>query len=270
MTRRWIGLAVAACLLCGACTRADTDADALSHPHPSAVQHAATTLTPAASTTQPTPHPRRVTQVVLGRSVLGRPIVAIHLVGTHATRRIVVFGCIHGDERAGIAVTGVLERLNPPPAGLDLWIVDDLNPDGAAAGTRQNADGVDLNRNFPAAWQPIGHPGNYEYSGSRPLSEPESRIAAAFLTRVQPDVTIWYHQHQNLVDDSGGNPTIEARYAELVGLPFRQLTRYPGSAASWQNAALQPTTAFVVELPAGELTASTAGRFAAAVVRLLS
>jgi hypothetical protein len=83
-------------------------------------------------------------------------------------------------------------------------------------------------------------------------------------------VTIWYHQHQDLVDDSGGDPAIEQRYAQLVGLPFQRLTRYPGSAAGWQDATLRPTTAFVVELPAGSLSPRTANRYADAVVHLLS
>jgi murein tripeptide amidase MpaA len=35
-----------------------------------------------------------------------------------------------------------------------VWVVDDLNPDGFRLHTRQNADLVDLNRNFPYAWAP--------------------------------------------------------------------------------------------------------------------
>jgi len=267
IARHCAALLIAAGVI-GGCIGADNDAHAL-RPSLKTQPPVPTTLRAPATTTRRAPSSPTVTRVVLGRSVLGRPITAVHLLGVRPTRRIVVVGCIHGDEPAGIAITQVLSRMGPP-AGLDLWIVDDLNPDGEAAGTRQNADGVDLNRNLPYGWQPIGHRGDPEYSGPRPLSEPESQIAAAFLTRVRPDVTIWYHQHQDLVDDSGGDPAIEQRYAQLVGLPFQRLQRYPGSVAGWQNATLQPTTAFVVELPAGSLSALSAQRFANAVVHLLS
>ena len=63
-------------------------------------------------------------------------------------------GASTANETAGIAVARALERLSP--RDLDLWIVPDLNPDGVAAGTRHNAHGVDLNRNFPVRWRPMG------------------------------------------------------------------------------------------------------------------
>jgi len=43
--------------------------------------------------------------------------------------------------------------------------------------------------------------------------------------------------------------SVEQRFAGLLGEPLRRLTRYPGSAASWQNVSFPGTTAFVVELP---------------------
>lgn len=127
-----------------------------------------------------------------------------------------------------------------------IWVVPSLNPDGVAAGTRGNAHRVDLNRNFPFNWRPLG---GLEYSGAHALSEPESRAARRLILRVKPDITIWFHQPFDLVDRSGGNPLVERRFSQLVGLPLVRLRRYPGSASSWQNHALPRSTAFVAELP---------------------
>ena len=111
---------------------------------------------------------------MIGRSVEGRPIVAWELGSRRAGRKILVVGCIHGNECAGLAITSTLRR-ERVPAGVQLWLVPEMNPDGTAADTRQNAHGVDLNRNFPYRWQPIGDP-TY-YSGPHPASEPETRAA---------------------------------------------------------------------------------------------
>ena len=200
--------------------------------------------------------------MLLGHSVQGRAISAVELGDPHASRKVLVVGCIHGNECAGIAVARRLERMTPPK-GVDLWIVESLNPDGYAAGTRVNARGVDLNRNFPRGWQDLEGATD---AGAAPLSEPESRIAARLILRLRPSVSIWFHQHLNLVDESGGSLALERRFAELVGLPTKRLQRYPGSVTTWENHVLPGTTAFVVELPAGRLSPARAGRFATAVL----
>jgi murein peptide amidase A len=174
---------------------------------------------------------------------------------------------VHGDEQAGEAMTRRL-RTARPPKGTALLIVDAFNPDGCAAGTRQNAHGVDLNRNSPWHWRRLDRPGGTYYSGPRPLSEPESRAIVRFVRRFRPSISIWYHQHARLVDASGGDPRIERRYARLVGLPFRRFGRPPGSITSWQNATFRADTAFVVELPAGRLSRRAVTRHVDAVLRL--
>jgi murein peptide amidase A len=201
-------------------------------------------------------------QVLVGRSVEGRPIVMIETGDFDAPARVLVVGCIHGNEPAGIAIANRLARLHPPRE-LDLWIVPDLNPDGVAARTRGNAHGVDLNRNFPWRWQRLS---GLFYSGRRPLSEPESRVAVQMIRRARPQISIWFHQHLDLVDESGGRLAVERRFAARAGLPLRRLTREPGSVVGWQNHTRLGTTAFVVELPAGALPAAAVRRYAHAVV----
>jgi protein MpaA len=201
-------------------------------------------------------------QLLLGRSVDGRPIVAIETGDFDAAARLLVVGCIHGNEPAGIAIADRLWQ-SAPPRGVDLWIVPVLNPDGVAARTRGNAHGVDLNRNFPWRWQRLS---GVFYSGAAPLSEPESGIAVRLIRRARPGISIWFHQHMDLVDDSGGNVTVERRFAALVGLPLHRLATKPGSVVGWENHTHPGTTAFVVELPAGALPNRAVRRYARAVL----
>ncbi len=200
----------------------------------------------------------------LGESPEGRPIHVYHR-GDPEQPRVVVVGCIHGDECAGIRIARRL-RMGPARRVVDLWIVPNLNPDGRAAHTRQNARGVDLNRNFPFRWRPAPR-GRY-YPGPRPASEPETRIAMRLIRRIEPDVTIWFHQPLALVDASG-DVRIERRYARLVGLPLVHLARLRGTATSWQKHRLHGSEAFVVELPPGALRPREARRYARAVLRLV-
>ena len=181
-----------------------------------------------------------------------------------AKRTILVVGAIHGTEQAGRAVTRRLRSLRPP-RGVALLLVNDLNPDGSAAGTRQNARGVDLNRNFPFGWRATGAPFDTHYPGPSPLSEPESRAAAALIRRVRPRATIYYHQMLRMVDRSGGDPFLQRLYSRRSGLPFRRISPLSGTATSWQNHTFRGDTAFVVELPAGRLSRAAVERHARAV-----
>jgi murein peptide amidase A len=175
--------------------------------------------------------------------------------------RVLVVGCIHGNETGGIAIAHALEHQAPPD--VDLWIVPDLNPDGVAAGRRQNARGVDLNRNFPWRWRRMG--GVYA-SGERPLSEREARIAHSLILRLHPHVTIWFHQHLDMVWASGGDRRIEKAFARVSGLPYHPMPQLAGSAISWQNNNLLGTTAFAAELPAGRPDAPDVARYVRAVL----
>ncbi len=179
----------------------------------------------------------------LGRSYEGRPIRVVHVAG--AGPRILVVGCIHGNECEGIEVTRLLAGSRPDA---DLWLVHQLNPDGYARRSRTNAHGVDLNRDFLAATQR------------------ETRIARKLILRLRPAVTIWFHQPQAVVRAWGPSRATARRYARLAGVPYRSLAWPSGSASRWQNGLGQ--VSFVVELPPGELPDAVARRHADAVLRL--
>jgi len=160
---------------------------------------------------------------------------------------VLVVGCIHGNECAGMAVTRLLARIGPDDQ-VDLWAIHNLNPDGLAGATRGNARGVDLNRDFDT------------------FSQRESRIARRLIRRIRPDVTIWFHQPQAVVRAWGRSRAAARRYARLARESYRSLEWPRGAATRWQNRIGQ--IAFVVELPPGPLTTAAARRHADAVLRL--
>ena len=204
----------------------------------------------------------RPSSQVIGHSVRGRAIRAT-AIGDGPTS-VMVVGCVHGNEPAGRAVIRRL-RSATPPAGVTLWLIDLANPDGCLANTRQNARGVDLNRNFPYRWQALPR-GTY-YSGPRALSEPESRALYRFMARERPVVSLWYHQHARLVD-SYGDDSIARRYASRVGLPYKFFYAAPGSITRWHVHREGAAAGIVVELPAGSLSATSVRRHANAVLAL--
>ena len=212
--------------------------------------------------------PAALAPSLLGHSVDGRAIRALAVGDPAAPARVLVVGDIHGNEPAGIPIARAVLRLRPV-TGVSIWVVPDLNPDGVARGARQNAHGVDLNRNFPSNWARIGRRGAYQWSGPHPLSEPESRYAVALVRRLRPQITIWFHQPQGLVRGTGPSAAVARRYARLAGMRFRALPRPPGAATEWQHRALPGTRAFVVELPPGPLGIRAAGPYARAVVELV-
>jgi protein MpaA len=192
---------------------------------------------------------------IIGRAVRGRPIRLTALGRPALDAKVLVVGCIHGTECAGRTIKP-LGHSGCPSDDADIYFLRNLNPDGYALGTRLNGRGVDLNRNFPAGWKPIGHRRSPQYSGPRPFSEPETRLAANLIRRLHPKVTIWFHQQPGgpFVRAWGQSVPLARRYAKLAGLRFRRLPWLAGTAPNWQNHRFPGTASFVVELPAGGLS----------------
>jgi protein MpaA len=204
----------------------------------------------------------------IGHSVQGRAIRPIVL--GHAARPLLVVGCIHGNEPAGLAITSALVRAGALPR-TEIVVVPTVNPDGCLVRhTRQNAHGVDLNRNFPSNWAPIGHRGSFQWSGPRPLSEPESRYVVALVRALRPAVTVVFHQHEDVVRAWGRSRATARRFAQLLGglLPYRDAHWPYGTEANWQNHAFADEASFVVELPAGPVPAAAVPRYVRALREL--
>ena len=206
----------------------------------------------------------------IGYSAQGRPIVVSHR-GTPGGTVILVVGVIHGNENAGLAILADL-RTMPLPPGIDLWLMDAINPDGLANDERHNGNGVDLNRNFPHDWTQVAQLGDWEYSGTGPASEPETQAFIAFADRIRPALTLWYHQDLYRISPSNrSDGPLRERYAEITGLPIISVTggTYTGVAATWVRTTVPDAMSFIVEL-GPTLSADEAQVHATAVLDIIT
>jgi protein MpaA len=199
--RRRILTACLIALAAAGCATGDAGAD----PSPTTASPTTAPATTVSATTAPLPDPSTTTTAAaatttepqihfetIGRSVRGRPILAATF-GDGPTR-VLVLGGIHGDERSAVDSGPVLAAhlAETVPAGLTVRFVVDANPDGTAAATRRNANGVDLNRNWPT--EDFRRGGDH---GPSPLSEPESIALDAEIAAFRPEVIVTIHAAWN-------------------------------------------------------------------------
>jgi murein peptide amidase A len=171
----------------------------------------------------------------IGQSVEGRPLrVSCH---GNGPRRVLWVGGIHGDEREGRVATAELPAaLAAGPGALaevTLIILEDANPDGSANGTRGNARGVDLNRNYPAANFLAGK--NY---GAAPLDQPEARVLHDLILAERPDLVIVAHAWRGdyFINFDGPAGQLADLFARRSGFPVKASDKFaptPGSLGSW-------------------------------------
>lgn len=267
-----IAVALVSCSSGGADTAAVATSAVTSTTVPATTSSSSTstsTSTTSSTTTTTLPFPEYLGEEVIGTSVEGRPITVQHR-GDPNGIPVLVVGVIHGDENDGLAILDLL-RSADLPAGVDLYLMDAMNPDGLAHDVRGNAHGVDLNRNFPHDWTAIAEPGQWEYSGTGPASEPETQAFIDFVQRLRPALTIWYHQDAYCIAPSKGpDRDLRVRYAEITGLPMESVTGgiYTGVAATYVRTRVPDAMSFIVEL-AGTLPPDDAVLHTTAVVEVL-
>lgn len=156
------------------------------------------------------------------------------------SKRILVFGLIHGDEPlAGEMTLEWAERLfslrgRKIEARNDWRVVPMLNPDGLYLKTRMNGKGVDLNRNFPTRdwneeaqsyWKKAGKSDPRRYPGDAPASEVETRCAIAQIKDFKPDFIVSVHTPYHVLDFDGP----QMPFPKYKDLPWRALGNFPGS-----------------------------------------
>ncbi|MFJ7567280.1 M14 family zinc carboxypeptidase [Herminiimonas sp. NPDC097707] len=180
-----------------------------------------------------------------GFPLLARQIPAVKSEGhTHPPLRVLLMGGIHGDELTSSSIVfRWLEWMQTPAAQHFEWsVVPVVNPDGLLAprARRMNANGVDLNRNFPTPgwqqdapryWAARTKSDPRRFPGHAPLSEPESRWVHDEMLRFRPDVIISVHAPFGVLDfDGPAQPP--RRFGRLL---LNRVGVYPGSLGNYSG-----------------------------------
>jgi protein MpaA len=174
----------------------------------------------------------------LGKSVKGSPITAV-VYGT-GKKRVLVFGGIHGNESdTSILAKALMGSLSQErvPEELTIIIVPDVNPDGLFANTRVNARGVDINRNFPSTSWRGEYPDPYQFPGTEPASEPETRAVMELLEKSPPDYIITLHAALGCVNWDGPGEALARVIANVNRYPLCPYLGYetPGSLGTFMG-----------------------------------
>jgi murein peptide amidase A len=183
---------------------------------------------------------------LIGRTIQQRDIVAYALGA--GPINVAVVGGIHGAPEANTAwlVWDILHFYEQHPDALPnditLHFLPEANPDGLVNGTRELADGVDPNRNWPTAdWSPYSYGPRGELDsggGEMPFSEPETVTLANWILAVQPVAVLSFHSAGGVVMGGDGALSaglVSAYLAAAPGYLYVNSIGYPvtGDFAQW-------------------------------------
>ena len=187
-------------------------------------------------------------EIILGKSVKGKEIKGYLFGNENSFNKTLIVGCIHGIEPQSKEICDLyLKDVKDKsfPDDYFLLLIPCLNPDGLALKTRGNANGVDLNRNFPyKSWSavPLAHNNSY-FPGIKPASEPEAQIIVNLLNKynfkkvlaIHTNHTIAFPNPPMINYDGKHSRELAEKLSSATGLPPHSDVGYPtpGSLGTW-------------------------------------
>lgn len=226
--------------------------------------------------------------ILIGYSVLGRPIMATRI--GNGSRRYLFIGVHHGDEPQGGRVLELFRDYlvahpEAVPMGAEVWILPYLNPDGLASGTRWNARGVNLNRNYwtndwglydvtsmsileMSGLAPMsdmsatltGSPYTFSFAGAGPFSEPETVAVANLCMSTSFRAMISIHDSEGRVYWGQTGADLAYLFGSRAGLPVVGPLSISGDATRWFGQATGGP-AITVEMTGAQADANPAAIF---------
>lgn len=147
----------------------------------------------------------------------------IQLLGADNYKKILVIGVFHGDEPQGKYLIEEYIKIRPESK---LLFIPCLNPDGLQADKRTNANGVDLNRNFPTKnWELTER--NDSFGGLEPASEIETSFLIDIMQKYNPNLVLTLHAPFKVVNYDGPAKDIAEKIGQIVSYPVEASIGYP-------------------------------------------
>lgn len=156
---------------------------------------------------------------------------SIDLINNNIHNKVLVIGCMHGDEPQGEYLINEYLKDN---SDTKISFIPCLNPDGVKAQTRVNSNGVDLNRNFPTKNWELTEKNNF-YGGNEPASEIETQFLISVIEEFKPELILTLHAPYKVVNYDGNALDIANKISEIIKYPVEASIGYPtpGSFGTW-------------------------------------
>lgn len=200
----------------------------------------------------------QIKELVYGTSEMGRPLTCFRLGGEDATQSLLLVFGVHGYEDSfdhdGEVLRLIAESVmahyqeNPQALGdFALYVIPSANPDGLIDGVTQdgfgrcNANGLDINRDFPVGWTKRDSARNR--TGDAPFSTAEARAIRDLVLDIQPTYAIDVH---GWIHASYGTGRMAKVFAKPFGFTVKESSS-GGMLSSWLSTVTQE--AIMLELP---------------------